>query len=114
MKKTHRTKLKRSVKAQPKTRIVSRLPRSEKIKGDMIRVLLRKRGETLGAACRAVGMSPTIFYYRLKTATFADGRGAKKRKFTLSTYDAKRLVGLINRQEKLQGALQKIRNLIGS
>lgn len=76
------------------------------MKEEMLRILLRGRSKTLGEACRAVGITPTTFYYRLKKATFGTERRGRHRRVALSSLETSRLSALIRRQERLQNAFQ--------
>ncbi len=84
------------------------------MKDEMLRILLRGRSETLGAACKAVGITPTTFYYRLKKATFGTERRGRHRRVALSSLQTSRLSALIRRQERLQNAFQTFtQNILG-
>lgn len=85
------------------------------IKQEMLRILLRGRSETLGEACKAVGITPTTFYYRLKHAVFGSAHRGKQRKIALTSIEVKRLSALIRRQERLQRALRdfQVKILLG-
>ena len=80
---------------------------ASRVKEEMLRILIRGRSETLGEACKAVGITPTTFYYRLRKAQFGAARRGRERKLSLTALDAKKLAGLLRRQARLQAALEK-------
>lgn len=85
------------------------------LKGKMLRVLMRRKKETLADACKAAGMPLPMFYYYLKRSSFGDERRGKGQRFSLSALDAKKLAGLVKRQEKLQVSLERFtRSVLGS
>ncbi|MCC7441472.1 MAG: hypothetical protein IT285_07555 [Bdellovibrionales bacterium] len=106
MKKNLTRKMAKSLKRS--TRKSSAAP--DRMKSEMMRILLRGRSETLGEACKAVGITPTTFYYRLRTANFgSERRGRAPQTRSLTTAEQKRLMTLIRRQEKLQREFAALR-----
>lgn len=110
MKKHSRT----TTKAKAKSRTGKRGPRAggEQIREQMLGILLRGRGETLGEACARMGVSVQTYYHRLRKASFGAGRGGKRRKVGISSVDAQRLKMLVNRQQRLQVALADLQRKI--
>ena len=83
---------------------------SKKVYEQMIRILLRNKNESLMDACKAVGITPTTFYYRLKHANFSSPNRGRDRKIALTSVEAKRLGVMVRRIGRLAAAFEAIVN----
>ena len=95
-----------------KRRTIRKRAGKDQLKQEMLRILLRGRGETLGDACKEIGITPTTYYYRIRNATFGSRKRGRQRSLALTSVEVKRLATLIRRQERLQRDLVSFRHAV--
>lgn len=84
------------------------------VKERVLRVILRGRGESLGQACKAAGLTPTTYYYYVKTASFGNPKRGRTPKFSLSAQDVKKFTVILKKHGKIENELKKLETKIAS
>jgi|GEM_PF-6690242 len=84
------------------------------VKDRVLRVILRGRGESLGEACKSAGLTPTTYYYYVKTASFGNPKRGRAPKFSLSAQDVRKFNVILKKHTRIESELKKLENRIST